>query len=74
LANAGAAAAHPGPALDGVRLFFLATLRDRERFVLPLHGGPVIFSPATRQRQAPFAPPCAPSSNADRPPGNCEQT
>ena len=50
--NAGAAAAQPGPALDGVRLFLLATLRDRERFVLPLHGGPVIFTPATRQRQA----------------------
>ena len=50
--NAGAAAAHPGPALEGVRLFLLATLRDRERFVLPLHGGPVIFTPATRQRRA----------------------
>ncbi|WP_158228146.1 TetR/AcrR family transcriptional regulator [Pseudonocardia sp. MH-G8] len=50
--NAGAAAAHPGSALEGVRLFLLATLRDRERFVLPLHGGPVIFTPATRQRQA----------------------
>ncbi len=50
--NAGAAAAHPGPALEGVRLFLLATLRDRERFVLPLHGGPIIFTPATRQRQA----------------------
>src|SRR5688500_9698641 len=52
LENAGAAAAHPGPALEGVRLFFLATLRDRERFVLPLHGGPAVFTPATRQRQA----------------------
>lgn len=50
--NAGAAAAHPGSALAGVRQFLLATLRDRERFVLPLHGGPVIFTPATRQRQA----------------------
>ena len=50
--NARAAAAHPGSALDGVRAFFLATLRDRERFVLPLHGGPVIFTPATRERQA----------------------
>jgi AcrR family transcriptional regulator len=50
--NAGAAAAHPGSALAGVRQFMLATLRDRERFVLPLHGGPVIFTPATRQRQA----------------------
>jgi AcrR family transcriptional regulator len=50
--NAGAAAAHPGSAPEGVRLFLLATLRDRERFVLPLHGGPVIFTPATRQRQA----------------------
>jgi hypothetical protein len=27
-------------------------LRDRERFVLPLHGGPVVFTPATRERQA----------------------
>jgi AcrR family transcriptional regulator len=50
--NAGAAAAHPGSAPEGVRLFLLATLRDRERFVLPLHGGPTIFTPATRQRQA----------------------
>ena len=50
--NARAAAAHPGSALDGVRAFFLATLRDRERFVLPLHGGPAIFTRATRERQA----------------------
>ena len=50
--NARAAAAHPGSALEGVRAFFLATLRDRERFVLPLHGGPVILTPATRERQA----------------------
>ena len=52
LDNARAAAAHPGTALEGVRLFFLATLRDRQRFVLPLHGGPPVFTPATRQRQA----------------------
>ena len=32
--------------------FFLATLRDREQFVLPLHGGPPVFTPATRERQA----------------------
>jgi AcrR family transcriptional regulator len=50
--NAGAAAAHPGSSLEGVRSFLLATLRDRERFVLPLHGGPAIFTAATRQRQA----------------------
>jgi AcrR family transcriptional regulator len=50
--NARAAAAHPGSALEGVRVFFLATLRDRERFVLPLHGGPAVFTPATRERQA----------------------
>ena len=52
LDNAQAAAAHPGSALDGVQMFFLATLRDRERFVLPLHGGPPVFTPATRKRQA----------------------
>jgi AcrR family transcriptional regulator len=52
LDNARAAAAHPGSALDGIRLFFRATLRDRDRFVLPLHGGPSVFTPATRQRQA----------------------
>jgi AcrR family transcriptional regulator len=52
LDNARAAAAHPGSALEGIRLFFLATLRDRERFVLPLHGGPPVFTPATRKRQA----------------------
>jgi AcrR family transcriptional regulator len=49
--NARAAAAHPGSALDGVRLFLLATLRDREQFVLPLHGGPPVFTPAARERQ-----------------------
>jgi hypothetical protein len=27
-------------------------LRDHERFVLPLHGGPPLFTPATRKRQA----------------------
>jgi AcrR family transcriptional regulator len=52
VANARAAAEHPGPALEGVRRFFLATLRDRERFVLPLHGGPAVFTPATRELQA----------------------
>jgi AcrR family transcriptional regulator len=52
VSNARAAAAHPGSALEGVRAFFLATLRDREQFVLPLHGGPAIFTPATRERQA----------------------
>src|SRR4051812_33952042 len=52
VANAQAAAAHPGPALEGIRVFFLATLRDRDRFVLPLHGGPSVFTPATRQLQA----------------------
>jgi AcrR family transcriptional regulator len=52
LDNARAAAAHPGPALEGIRAFFLATLRDRERFVLPLHGGPAVFTAPTRERQA----------------------
>ena len=52
VANARAAAAQPGSALEGVRSFFLATLRDREQFVLPLHGGPPVFTPATRERQA----------------------
>jgi len=50
--NAQAAADAPGSALDGVKQFFLATLRDRDRFVLPLHGGPPVFTPATRKRQA----------------------
>ena len=50
--NATAAAAHAGSALEAIRSFFLATLRDRERFVLPLHGGPPVFTPATRQLQA----------------------
>jgi AcrR family transcriptional regulator len=52
LTNARAAATEPGSALDGVRAFFAATLRDREHFVLPLHGGPLVFSPATRELQA----------------------
>ena len=50
--NAMAAAAQTGSALDSIRSFFLATLRDRERFVLPLHGGPPVFTPATRRLQA----------------------
>ncbi len=49
--NARTAAAHPGSALEGIRSFFLATLRDREQFVLPLHGAPPVFTPATRKRQ-----------------------
>ena len=52
LANARAAAAEPGPALDGVRAFLAATLRDRDRFVLPLHGGPVRFDAEIRDLQA----------------------
>ena len=51
LANAQAAAAYPGSALEGVHQFFLATLRDRELFVLPLHGGPPVFTPETRAIQ-----------------------
>ena len=50
--NAQAAADAPGSALDAVKQFFLATLRDRDRFVMPLHGGPPVFTPATRKRQA----------------------
>ncbi len=50
--NARAAAEEPGSALDAVKQFFLATLRDRDRFVLPLHGGPPVFTAATRERQA----------------------
>ena len=52
LANARAAATEPGPALNGVKAFFAATLRDRDRFVLPLHGGPPVFTPSTRELQA----------------------
>ncbi len=52
LANARAAAGEPASALDGVRTFLTATLRDRERFVLPLHGGPVVFNAAIRELQA----------------------
>jgi AcrR family transcriptional regulator len=52
LANARSAASEPGSALEGVRVFLTATLRDRERFVLPLHGGPVIFNTAIREVQA----------------------
>lgn len=52
LSNARAAAAAPGSAIDGIRVFFAATLRDRDRFVLPLHGGPPVFTPASRELQA----------------------
>jgi AcrR family transcriptional regulator len=52
LANARAVAATEGPALDGVRAFLAATLRDRDRFVLPLHGGPLVFDDAIRALQA----------------------
>jgi AcrR family transcriptional regulator len=51
LANARAAAAEPGSSIHGIRAFFAATLRDRERFVLPLHGGPPVFNPAIRELQ-----------------------
>jgi AcrR family transcriptional regulator len=52
LANARTAAGAPGSALDGIRVFLTATLRDRDRFVLPLHGGPVAFNAAIRELQA----------------------
>lgn len=52
LTNARAAAAEPGSALEGIRVFLTSTLRDRERFVLPLHGGPVVFNAAIREVQA----------------------
>jgi AcrR family transcriptional regulator len=52
VANATAAAETPGSAREGVRSFFLATLRDRDQFVLPLHGGPPVFTPDTRRLQA----------------------
>jgi len=52
LTNARAAAAEPGSALEGVRAFLTATLRDRDRFVLPLHGGPLHFDAAIRELQA----------------------
>jgi AcrR family transcriptional regulator len=52
VANARAAAAEPGPALAGIRAFLAATLRDRDRFVLPLHGGPIVFDDAIRALQA----------------------
>jgi AcrR family transcriptional regulator len=52
LANARAAAGRPGPPLDGVRAFLETTLRDRDRFVLPAHGGPRIFDPPIRALQA----------------------
>lgn len=51
LANARAAAAEPGSALHGVGRFLAATLRDRERFVLPLHGGPPVFDDTIRDVQ-----------------------
>jgi AcrR family transcriptional regulator len=40
LENACHAAALDGGALDGIREFMHRALRDRDRFVLPLHGGP----------------------------------
>jgi len=52
LENARAAESHPGSALEGVRAFFEATLRDREQFLLPAHGGPRIFTPAIDKRRA----------------------
>jgi AcrR family transcriptional regulator len=44
LANARHAAALDGTALDGIRDFMHRALRDRDRFVLPLHGGPLTFN------------------------------
>ncbi|PWW56831.1 TetR/AcrR family transcriptional regulator [Actinokineospora spheciospongiae] len=57
---------HPGPAAEGVRLFFLATLRDRERFVLPLAARRSSPPPPASARRT-SAPPCARSSTAVRP-------
>jgi AcrR family transcriptional regulator len=44
LDNARHAAALDGTALDGIREFMHGALRDRDRFVLPLHGGPLTFN------------------------------
>lgn len=52
VANAETAAGTPGSALDGIRSFLLATLRDRDQFVLPLHGGPALFTAETRALQS----------------------
>ena len=35
-----------------MRAFLTATLRDRDRFVFPLHGGPLVFDAAIRELQA----------------------
>jgi AcrR family transcriptional regulator len=44
LENAQHAAAHDGTALECIREFMHRALRDRDRFVLPLHGGPLTFN------------------------------
>jgi AcrR family transcriptional regulator len=52
LGNARAAAGRPGSALEGIRFFLASIVRDRDRFVLPLQGGPLIFTTAIRELQA----------------------
>jgi AcrR family transcriptional regulator len=44
LENARHAATRDGTALDGVRDFMRCALRDRDGFVLPLHGGPLTIN------------------------------
>ena len=57
--NARAAAAHPGSALEGIRSFFLATLRDREQFVFPLTAARRSSLPPPASAKQRYAPSCA---------------
>lgn len=50
LANAEHAAAAADP-VDGIAEFFRAAVRDRDRFVLPLHGGPSVVDAGSRRLQ-----------------------
>ena len=52
LQNARHAAAHDGTALDGIRASMHRALRDRDRFVLPLHGGPLTHNAAIARLRA----------------------
>ncbi|MFG1605369.1 TetR/AcrR family transcriptional regulator [Actinoplanes sp. NPDC049265] len=51
LSHARAAAAHPGPAGEAIRDYLAGIVRDRDRFILPLQGGPLIFTAAIRELQ-----------------------
>lgn len=52
LANARNAAANTGSACDAIGAFFETTIKDRDEFVLPWHGGPTVHSERIKNLQS----------------------